>query len=208
MSEGARIEYFFSVVSPWAYLGHAELVRIARAHHATIVYRPVSLARVFPSSGGVPLAKRHPLRQRHRMLELQRWRDKRGVPLVLHPPFWPFDTVLADRLVTVLAAHGGDVEAFLPAAFKGVWRDGLDLADEATLRDLLRKGGLDPALVDAAKSDATAALYDAAYDDAMAKGVFGSPCYIREGEVFWGQDRLAFLGEALASGRPAFSPDA
>ena len=66
------IAYYFTVVSPWAYIGHDLFTRIARKHGADIDYRPVNLGEVFPQSGGLPLAKRHPLRVAYRTMELKR----------------------------------------------------------------------------------------------------------------------------------------
>ena len=72
-----RIDYYFSLVSPWAYIGQRHFVGIARRHGAGVVYKPVLLTEVFSQTGGLPLAKRHPARQAYRMVELQRWREKR-----------------------------------------------------------------------------------------------------------------------------------
>ena len=72
------IDYYFSLVSPWAFIGHAAFMEIARRHELDINYKPVFLGRVFAETGGLPLDKRHPVRQRYRLVELQRWREKRG----------------------------------------------------------------------------------------------------------------------------------
>ena len=75
------VSYFFTVQSPWSYIGDAAFTRVAAARGVTIDHRPVNLGAVFPATGGLPLAKRHPARQRYRLLELQRWREKRGLPM-------------------------------------------------------------------------------------------------------------------------------
>ena len=72
-----RIDYYFSLLSPWAYIGHRFFLDIARRHNVSIVYKPVLLNEVFSQTGGLPLAKRHPARQAYRTMELQRWREKR-----------------------------------------------------------------------------------------------------------------------------------
>ena len=194
-----QIEYYFSFISPWSYLGHAEFIAVAKRHAATVLYRPVPLGRLFPETGGLPLAKRHPARQAYRLIELQRWRDKRNIPLQLHPKFWPFDPSLADRIVTVLAAQGAMLESFVALAFAAVFATDQNLADEAVLADLLTQAGFAAdSLIAAGKSEAAKAAYDANLAAAMACGVFGAPSYVLEGEIFWGQDRLACLDEALA----------
>ena len=67
------IDYWFSLASPWAFLGHQPFLDLAKAHEVAVHYRPVDLGEVFPHTGGLPLPKRHPARQRYRILELQRW---------------------------------------------------------------------------------------------------------------------------------------
>ena len=206
-SAGLRtIEYFFSLVSPWAYIGHAAFTEIAGRHHARVRYHPVNLSTVFPQSGGLPLLKRHPFRQRYRMLELQRWRDKRGLPFHPRPRFWPFDATSADQVAVALTLAQADIELFLPAAYKAVWEEERDLADPAVLSGLLRQGGFDAEEVLAeARSDATASHYAWNAERALDAGVFGSPSYVLEGEVFWGQDRLELLDDALESAREPYT---
>ncbi len=204
------VSYYFSLLSPWAYLGHAELERIARARDVIIDYRPVNLMELFPETGGLPLPKRHPSRQAYRLVEMQRWRDARDAPLVLKPKFWPFDFKLADRAMLV-ASEQGDQEAvhqLIAFAFRAVWVEERNLADEATLADVAAAAGFDPAkLIAAAKTDEAVAAHAANFQRATQDGVFGSPSYVLDGEVFWGQDRLGMLDAALASGRAPFSAD-
>jgi len=83
------IDYYFFANSPYAYLGHRRFGEIARGAGATIRVRPVDATRIFPISGGLPLAKRAPQRQAYRLVELKRWRDFLGVPLNLQPKFFP-----------------------------------------------------------------------------------------------------------------------
>ena len=138
-----RIDYYFSMVSPWAYIGHPVFVAIARRRAAQIVYRPVPLSEVFFETGGLPLAKRHPARQAYRMMELQRWREKRGLAFHLSPKFWPFDADLANRVVIAAAAEA-DPARLVQEAFNGVWENEQNLADAAVLAALLRRAGFDP----------------------------------------------------------------
>src|SRR6185295_13808650 len=94
-------------------------------------------------------------------------------------------------------------------AFEGVWVKDEDLSQDATLIALLDECGHDgKAVLAAAKSDAIGAIYTGYAAQAVAANVIGSPCYVRDGEVFWGQDRLALLESALKSGRKAYRMDA
>jgi 2-hydroxychromene-2-carboxylate isomerase len=204
-----RITCYFTTVSPWAYIGHALVLKIAREHDVAIDWKPVNLSEIFPQTGGLPLAKRPPARQRYRMLELQRWREKRGLSFSLHPKNWPFDCALADRSVVAVVQSGSNPAAYIGDVFKAVFEEERNCADEAVLGDILRMAGHDAqAILAAARAPETEAAYKANIAEALAAGVFGSPAYIREGELFWGQDRLELLDDALRSGRKPFSPDA
>lgn len=199
------IAYYFTLLSPWAYLGHAEFGRIAARHNLGIDYRPVGLGQIFPETGGLPLAKRHPARQHYRMMELPRWRDKRKMPLTLQPKYFPCDIALADKLLIAILAAGHDAEAFIPKVFAALWVEDRNPADAAVLANILHAAGLDAnRLMAAAQDDASTEAYQANIRQALAAGVFGSPSYVWQGEIFWGQDRLELLDDALASGRAAY----
>lgn len=203
-----QIDYYFSIPSPWAYIGHALFQDLATAHNLKINYKPVTLVDLFSETGGLPLGKRHPARQRYRMLELQRWRDKRGLKFHLKPQNWPFDARIADGVVIAAIEAGLNPEPFLRNAYKGVWEKQLALGDAATITQIADESGLPGAkLVARAASDEIGKVYDKNRDDAIAADVFGSPAWVLDGEVFWGQDRIELLADALKSGRKAFSPN-
>ena len=199
------IRYYFSLLSPWAYIGHRLFMDIAARRDLAVSYKPAVLTEVFAATGGLPLPKRHPARQRYRMLELQRWRDKRGLHFTLKPAFWPFDVTLADRFVIAATGKGLDPATFLASAFAAVWEGQRNLAEEATLLDIAAAARLPAAeLLALARAETTAAIYAQNTSEAVAAGAFGSPCFVLDGEVFWGQDRLELLDDALASGRRAY----
>jgi 2-hydroxychromene-2-carboxylate isomerase len=203
------IDYYFSMVSPWAYIGHEPFMAIARKHGATVRFKPVSLGEVFAETGGLPLPKRAPPRQRYRFLELQRWRERRGLAFALQPKHWPFDGRLADKFVVAIVAAGLDPDPFLRLGFAGVWEKEIDLGDEAVIARLAQDAGLDARpLLAAAKGPDAEAAYKRNFSDALAADVFGSPSYVVDGEVFWGQDRLDLLDAMLTSGRAAYKPAA
>jgi len=203
------IDYWFTLASPWAFLGHQAFLDLAKQHGVTVRYRPVDVGEVFPHTGGLPLPKRHPARQRYRILELQRWREARGIPLKLHPKHWPFPAATVNRTIVAVAESGADPGRYTQRAFEGVWVKDEDLAQDATLTALLNECGHDgAAMLAAAKSDTVGAVYAGYAQEAVAANVIGSPCYVLDGEVFWGQDRLALLDSALKSGRKAYRMDA
>jgi len=137
---------------------------------------------------------------------MQRWREKRGLNFHIQPKYWPFNVRLADGAVIAAIAAGLNPEPFLRRAFIGVWEQQIDLADAATVTRLADEAGLPGAdIVAQAASDKIGAIYDQNRQDAIDAGVFGSPAWVLDGEVFWGQDRIELLADALKSGRKAYT---
>src|SRR4051812_50145822 len=124
-----EIDYYFSLPSPWAYIGHTLFRDLVSTYDLKVNHKPVFLGDLFSETGGLPLAKRHPVRQRYRMLELQRWREKRGLNFHLKPAHSPFNGRLADGVVIAAIETGHDPDPFLRRAFAAVWEDQLNVAD-------------------------------------------------------------------------------
>ena len=203
-----HIDYYFSLQSPWVYIGHRLFRDIAASHGAAVAVKPVMLLDLFAETGGLPLARRHPARQRYRIVELKRWRDKRGLDFHLQPRNWPFNARLADGVVIAAMQAGLDPEPYLQRAFPAIWEQQLNLGDAEVITRLADAAGLPGRdLVAKSGSDAVAAVYEQNRQDAIAADVFGSPAYVLDGEIFWGQDRLELLADALKSGRSAYTSE-
>jgi 2-hydroxychromene-2-carboxylate isomerase len=203
-----QVDYYFSISSPWAYIGHKAFREVVAAYNLKVEHKPVVLAELFSETGGLPLVKRHPARQRYRMLELQRWRDKRGLNFHFRPKYAPLNARLVDGVVIAAIEAGWDPDPFLRRAFPAVWEQELDLADPAIIAKIADEAGFPgKELVERSGSDEISAAYEKNRQDAIAAGVFGAPVYVLAGEVFWGQDRIELLADALKSGRRAYSSE-
>jgi 2-hydroxychromene-2-carboxylate isomerase len=190
------LDYYFAPASPWTYLGHQRFEEMARRHGAKIAYKPCDFGRVFSVSGGLPLAQRPKQRQSYRLAELKRWRDFLGVPLNIQPKHFPVSSDLPSRAVVASPEEARGKAGF--AIMRGCWAEERNIADRATLVELLSREGLDGAtIVAAAESDAGKRGLDANTDEAIERQVFGAPTYVVDGELFWGQDRLDFVERAL-----------
>ena len=196
------IQYYFTPVSPWTYLGHARFCAMAKAANARIELLPVDYGAIFPVSGGLPLAKRAPQRQAYRLVELKRFSEWLKVPLTLQPKFFPVDGSAAHRLiVAALQAAGPQAALTLAGAMmKAVWAEERNLAERDTLAALLAENGLAAGLLAESDSTDVAARYAANTQRAIEGGVFGAPSWVVDGEMFWGQDRLEFLERRLLKG--------
>lgn len=195
------IDYYHFLVSPWSYLASERFNRLCQEQAVTVNYKPIDVAGTFATMGGLPLPKRHPSRQQWRLQELERWSSWLGVPINLQPAFFPADQTLAACMVYAAGGAEGNSDAgrFSDACLRACWAEQRDIADADTLRALADDCGLDGAsLIEQAQQPECRALYDATTAEAHQRGVFGSPSYVLDGALFWGQDRLDFLARALA----------
>lgn len=148
--------------------------------------RPVDYGVIFPQSGGLPLPKRAPQRQAYRMMELRRWKEYLGIPLVVQPKHFPVDASAAAHLICAAPedkrmALAGDLMAAL-------WRDDRNLADPEVVAEIGARHGV---------RGGDKAAFERYTQEALQRGVFGAPSYVLGDEIFWGQDRLDFLDRAL-----------
>ncbi|MFN3937301.1 MAG: 2-hydroxychromene-2-carboxylate isomerase [Gemmobacter sp.] len=194
-----HIDYFFTVLSPWAYLAGQRLEAIAERHGATIAYKPVDIGQLFSRTGGTLPKDRHPSRMEYRAQELPRWASHLGMPLNLRPAHWPTNGAPASyAIIAAQRAGTGDIGGLVHATMRAVWAEERDIAEDAVIRHLLSAHGFDPALADSGLL-AGAETYASNTEEAIARGAFGSPFYITDdGGKFWGQDRLDFLDRHLS----------
>ena len=194
------IDYYFTPISPYTYLGHERFLEIAARHGATVAVKPVDYGRIFPVSGGLPLKQRAPQRQAYRLTELERWSKHLGKALNVKPKFFPVSPDAAAKWIIAAQAYGtADALRLAGALLRAVWAEERDISDEPTLAAIASGEGLDPALLaGGAATPDTASRYDALTQEAIERQIFGAPTYVYRDEPFWGQDRLDFLDRALA----------
>lgn len=204
MSQSQRtIEYYFSFISLWSYIGSRALRELIERRALDVVYKPVDLMAVFAASGGLPVKQRSIARQAYRFVEMQRWREIRGIPLVLQPKFYPADPSRGHRMLLAALGAGCEVGDFVQAALRTVWADEGDIEDPDTLARIATASGLDGrALLAASDNPVLAAQETALTREAIDRKVFGAPFFFWRGEPFWGQDRLDQLEAAIAGDRP------
>jgi 2-hydroxychromene-2-carboxylate isomerase len=180
-------------------MGHDRLREIVARHGAQINLRVMDLGKVFPASGGLALKDRPPQRRAYRMMELKRWRDFLGVPLNPEPKHFPVPAEpAATAILSVLERHGTSTALDVAGdLLRAIWAEDRNISDPETLAEILRARKLDAdSLLAHARSAEVAARYIQHSQEAIARGVFGSPTYVYQDELFWGQDRLDFLERA------------
>jgi 2-hydroxychromene-2-carboxylate isomerase len=191
------VEFFFDVGSPASYLACTQIERIAREAGAELRWRPMLLGGVFKATGNAsPVTV--PAKGRWMLGDLQQWAAHWGVPLQFSRHF-PVNTLTVMRIAAGLQLRGSpDFRRYLDAVFSALWVDGKNLGDAAVLADVLRDAGLDAdALAALAADPEVKAALIATTEEAVARGVFGAPTIFVGGRMFFGQDRLHFVEQAL-----------
>ncbi|MGD9669249.1 MAG: 2-hydroxychromene-2-carboxylate isomerase [Hyphomicrobiaceae bacterium] len=193
------IDYYYALVSGFAYLGEPELRRIAAAAGTPIRYKPVDIGRVFAAVDTISPARQSPARRAWRDSELVRWARVRGLDLNVVPKFWPVPAGLASRAVVAAQEMQHDPGKLSSRFLRAVWLDDLDISDMGTVQRLIAEAAPDAAeqILEAMASDETGAIFEANTLAAIDNGVIGSPTFFIEGEMLFGQDRLSFLAEKL-----------
>lgn len=187
----AHIDYYFTTLSPFAYLAGSRLEEIAARHGATITYKPLDIMALFARTGGTPPKDRHPNRIAYRAQEMPRQARKNGLKLNMQPAHWPTNPAPSSyAIIAAQNAGGGDVGALVQSFMRAVWAEERDIAEDDVVRACLAGAGFDPGLADSGLL-AGAETYAANLEEAISAGVFGAPFYVVDsGQAFWGQDRL------------------
>jgi len=183
-----HIDFFYFFGSGYAYLSVMRIAPLAVAQGVTVRWRPFNVRTVM-AENNVAL-RNEAMKVGYMWRDIERRAASHGVPFVA-PPIWPTDPDLLHNRVGVLAAIEGWCEPFTVASFKAWYLDRMALGDRATLEKVLAPLGKDvDAVIAAAGSDAVTTQFAAETDAARSYGIFGSPSFVAEGEMFWGDDRL------------------
>ena len=192
-----RVECFFDVGSPTAYLAWTQLPRIAAETGAGLVWRPMLLGGVFKATGNAsPVSV--PAKGRWMGQDIERWARRYGVPFSFNPHF-PINTLTLMRgAAGVQLRQPADLERYLATVFAAMWAQPRNLGDPAVLAATLTEAGFDAEAFAALVADPDVkARLTATTDEAVARGVFGAPsCFVGD-DLYFGQDRLDFVREAL-----------
>lgn len=192
------LEFFFDLGSPATYLAYTQLPALCAATGTQLVYQPMLLGGVFKATGNAsPISV--PAKGRYMFDDLARYARRYDVPLKFNPHF-PINTLMLMRATTGIQLHQPErFKDFVDCLFRAMWVDGRHMGDPAVVAAVLAEHGFDPDEVLALANDETvkAALKDKT-EHAVQRGVFGAPSMFVGNQLFFGQDRLEFVREALS----------
>jgi 2-hydroxychromene-2-carboxylate isomerase len=201
----ATIEVFFDCSSPWTYLAFHNIQPLAAEFDEKISWRPILVGGIFNTiNPSVYEGRAHPVpaKARYSGKDLQDWARLAGLEIKMPPSVFPVNSVKAMRMCLVLAPQGKLVP-FATAVFEAYWGADQDISQDAVLREICARVGLDAdALLAAQAADAIKAQLRANTDEAVARGGFGSPTiFVGGGDMFFGNDRLPLVRAALERAR-------
>lgn len=192
------VEFFFDLGSPATYLAYTRLPKICEQTNSQLIYKPMLLGGVFKATGNASPAT-IPAKGRYMFQDLDRYAKRYGVPLKFTADF-PINTLMLMRAVMGMQLrHPERFLTFIDCLFHALWVEGRNLNDPATVAAVLTQNGFDPNQVLALTTDeeVKAALKDNT-EKAVQRGVFGAPSMFVGDQMFFGQDRLDFILEALS----------
>lgn len=195
------IEFYFDFSSPYSYLASEEIEALAERSGRELQWRPTLLGVIFKTSGGMPLTECYGPKARYSVRDFGRSAAFVGVPY-RHPSLFPVGTVAAARaLLWLQREHPEQASAFIHAVFRALFVSDRNIGETAVVLEIARALGLDTAALAAGVQDDAIknALRDAV-EQSITRGVFGAPTIFIDGEMFWGQDRLAQVERWIGTG--------
>jgi 2-hydroxychromene-2-carboxylate isomerase len=193
------LEYYFDFGSPAAYLASTQLPTLAADTGATVLWRPMLLGGVFMATGNASPAS-VPAKGKYIFHDFSRFAGRYCVPFKFNP-FFPINTLTLMRIAAGLQLREDPRFAdYCAVMFRAIWVERQNMNDAPTVAGVLKASGFDaPALLALASEQAVKDQLKALTGVAVSRGVFGAPTFFVDDQMFWGQDRLDFVREALAN---------
>jgi 2-hydroxychromene-2-carboxylate isomerase len=191
------VEFYFDVGSPAAYIAFKRLPGICEKAGARLEYKPMLLGGVFQATGNQSPVN-IPAKGRYIMVDFERFARRHGIDF-RHNPFFPINTLTLMRGAAGLQLREpARLLPYVDAVYRAIWVDGQDMNDPAVVGAVLKAAGFDPQELLALTADTEVKeRLKALTQEAVSRGVFGAPTCFVDGTMYWGQDRLDFVQEAL-----------
>ena len=172
-----KIEYYYSVASPYAYMGIDRFQELVKKYSLEVLEKPFDLVgKVFPDTGGVPVPKRHPARQKYRLLEIERFGKKLNLRINKQPKFFPPTDPHKAALFTIATIANGQNLNFGKEVLTKLWADEQDISQDAVLENICKKLNINfSELKKQAETEEIENIYLSNSQEAIDRGVFGAP---------------------------------
>ena len=191
------VEFYFDLGSPYSYLAYYRLLQIAEQQEIQVVYKPILLGGVFKATGNrSPIEI--PVKGAYSILDMQRWAEYYQIPMQMNPHF-PMNTLTLMRILTgVQLLHLEKFEQVLKLLFDAMFGTPQNLNELTVLAEVLKPSGFSVEdIMSMVQSDVVKQKLITETEQAIQRGLFGAPTFFVGDEMYWGQDRLHFVEQAL-----------
>ena len=191
------VEFYFDLGSPYSYLAYYRLLQMAERQEIQIVYKPILLGGVFKATGNrSPIEI--PVKGVYSILDMQRWAEYYQIPMQMNPHF-PMNTLTLMRILTgVQLLHLEKFEQVLKLLFDAMFGTPQNLNEPTVLAEVLKPSGFSVEdIMSMVQSEVVKQKLITETEQAIQRGIFGAPTFFVGDEMYWGQDRLHFVEQAL-----------
>ena len=192
------VEFYFDLGSPYSYLAYYRLLQMAERQEIQIVYKPILLGGVFKATGNrSPIEI--PVKGAYSILDMQRWAEYYQIPMQMNPHF-PMNTLTLMRILTgVQLLHLEKFEQVLKLLFDAMFGTPQNLNELTVLAEVLKPSGFSVEdIMSMVQSEVVKQKLITETEQAIQRGIFGAPTFFVGDEMYWGQDRLHFVEQALS----------
>ena len=191
------VEFYFDLGSPYSYLAYYHLLQMAEQQEIQIVYKPILLGGVFKATGNrSPIEI--PVKGAYSILDMQRWAEYYHIPMQMNPHF-PMNTLTLMRILTgVQLLHLEKFEQVLKLLFDAMFGTPQNLNEPTVLAEVLKPSGFSVEdIMSIVQSDVVKQKLITETEQAIQRVIFGAPTFFVGDEMYWGQDHLHFVEQAL-----------
>ena len=191
------VEFYFDLGSPYSYLAYYRLLQIAEQQEIQVVYKPILLGGVFKATGNrSPIEV--PVKGVYSILDMQRWAEYYQIQMQMNPHF-PMNTLTLMRILTgVQLLHLEKFEQVLKLLFDAMFGTPQNLNELTVLAEVLKPSGFSVEdIMSMVQSEVVKQKLITETEQAIQRGIFGAPTFFVGDEMYWGQDRLHFVEQAL-----------
>ncbi|MQR00922.1 2-hydroxychromene-2-carboxylate isomerase [Glaciimonas soli] len=196
------IDFYFDFSSPYGYFAAMRIDALAAKYGRDVEWHPILLGAVFKTTGSAVLTQ-IPMKGAYSLRDFERTARFHGIPYK-QPPAFPLPTTVAARAMLWVQNFRGAEGAiqFAQLIYHAMFVDGINIAEPMHILEIAKKGGFDTTgMAEGVNSIVIKNQLKAEMDLAMARGVFGSPFVIVDGESFWGFDRFSQIEAMLEFGK-------
>jgi len=185
-----EIEFWFSIGSTYTYLSVSRLIKVERKFEVSFSWQPFSVRKIMREMDNVPFPPTKQAKVDYMWRDIQRRARGYGFEASVPAPYPLKEFDLANR-IAVLGMQEGWCSNYVQATYRRWFLEWLEPGSEPNVSESLREIGQDSErILELASGKETGEVYSCQTESAQSKGIFGSPSFIVDRELFWGDDRL------------------